>query len=84
MKEGTKREQFSYLEALSRLLVSIVPWLEKKCENDEEEKHRTQYCVLARTAIDSGTDPDSLDYMNLSNDFQPITHFLWERTRPKI
>ncbi|MBO1511460.1 DUF2264 domain-containing protein [Metabacillus bambusae] len=72
MKEGTNREQFSHLEALSRLLVGIAPWLEKKCENSEEEKLRTQYCELARVAIDSGTDPESPDYMNFSNEFQPI------------
>lgn len=72
MKEGANREQFSHLEALSRLLVGIAPWLETKCENGEEEKLRIQFCKLARVAIDSGTDPDSPDYMNFSDDFQPI------------
>ncbi|WP_157077415.1 DUF2264 domain-containing protein [Robertmurraya korlensis] len=72
MKEGTNREQFSHLEALSRLLVGMAPWLEKKSENSEEERLRIQYCELTRVAIDSGTDPDSPDYMNFSNDYQPI------------
>ncbi|MBU7592586.1 DUF2264 domain-containing protein [Metabacillus halosaccharovorans] len=72
MKEGTNREQFSHLEALSRLLVGMAPWLETTCENSEEEKLRTQYCELAREAIDAGTDPESPDYMNFSDDFQPI------------
>lgn len=72
MKEGTNREQFAHLEALSRLLVGMAPWLEKKSENREEEALRLQYCELARLAIDAGTDPNSPDYMNFSNDFQPI------------
>lgn len=72
MKEGTNREQFAHLEALSRLLVGMAPWLEKKSGDREEEALRLQYCELARLAIDAGTDPDSPDYMNFSNDFQPI------------
>ncbi|WP_373995095.1 DUF2264 domain-containing protein [Metabacillus litoralis] len=97
MKENTKREQFSHLEVLSRLLVGMAPWLEKKCENNEEENLRTPYCELARVAIDSGTNPDSPDYMNFSNDFQPIvdTAFLahtflrapnelWEKLEPRV
>lgn len=69
---GTKCERFSHLEALSRVLVGMAPWLERKCENSEEEKLRIEYCELAREAIDSGTDPESPDYMNFSDDFQPI------------
>ncbi len=72
MKEGTNREQFAHLEALSRLLVGMAPWLEKKSGDREEEALRLQYCELARLAIDAGTDPNSPDYMNFSNDFQPI------------
>ncbi len=56
MKKDTSREQFSHLEALSRLLVGMAPWLEKKCENSEENALRMQYCELARLAIDAGTD----------------------------
>lgn len=97
MKEGTNREKFTHLEALSRLLVGIAPWLEKACENNEEEKLRTHYCELAREAIDAGTDPFSPDYMNFSDDFQPIvdTAFLahaflrapnelWEKLESKV
>lgn len=72
MKAGTHRENFSHLEALSRLLAGMAPWLERESENSEEEKLRKQYCELAREAIDAGTDPDSPDYMNFSDDIQPI------------
>lgn len=72
MKEGTNRQQFTHLEALSRLLVGMAPWLERKSENKEEEALRMEYGELARIAIDAGTDPHSPDYMNFSTDFQPI------------
>ncbi|SFM08700.1 hypothetical protein SAMN04487943_107220 [Gracilibacillus orientalis] len=97
MKEGTNREQFAHLEAMARLLVGMAPWLELECENKEEEKLRVQYAGLARAAIDAGTDPQSPDYMNFSDDFQPIvdTAFLahaflrapnelWEKLDAKV
>lgn len=72
MMDGTYREKFSHLEALSRLLVGIAPWLERESENSDEEQLRKHYCELAREAIDAGTDPASPDYMNFSDDYQPI------------
>jgi len=72
MKEGTNRKQFTHLEALSRILVGMSPWLENKSENKEEDALRKEYCELARLAVDASTDPNSPDYMNFSNDFQPI------------
>ena len=72
MKEGTNRKQFTHLEALSRILVGMSPWLENKSENKEEDALRKEYCELVRLAVDASTDPNSPDYMNFSNDFQPI------------
>ncbi|MDC3416774.1 DUF2264 domain-containing protein [Aquibacillus salsiterrae] len=72
MREGTNREQFSHLEGLARLLVGVAPWLEQVCETSEEEALRVKYAELAREAIDAGTDPQSPDYMNFSDDIQPI------------
>lgn len=72
MKEGTYREKFSHLEAFARLLVGMAPWLERESEDQEEEKLRLKYAELAREAIDAGTDRNSPDYMNFSDDFQPI------------
>ncbi|RKL67255.1 hypothetical protein CR203_12160 [Salipaludibacillus neizhouensis] len=72
MQEGTSRENFSHLEALSRLLVGMAPWLERVSEDEEEEILRLKYAELARAAVDAGTDPTSPDYMNFSDDFQPI------------
>ncbi|MFA9557672.1 DUF2264 domain-containing protein [Evansella sp. AB-rgal1] len=72
MKEGTNREKFSHLEAFSRLLVGMAPWLERECEDEQEENIRLKYAELTRASIDAGTDPKSPDYMNFSDDFQPI------------
>ncbi|MBM7570323.1 DUF2264 domain-containing protein [Aquibacillus albus] len=96
-KEGASREKFSHLEAMSRLLVGIAPWLEKKSVNEKEEKLRLHFCNLARAAMDAGTDPASPDYMNFKDDFQPIvdTAFLaqailrapnelWEKLGAKV
>lgn len=33
MKKDTSRDKFAHLEALSRLLVGMAPWLEIKSEN---------------------------------------------------
>ncbi|WP_248926771.1 DUF2264 domain-containing protein [Paenibacillus hamazuiensis] len=69
---GTEREQFTYLEALGRLLCGIAPWLENGSRDAEEGRLRQRYAELARQAIDAGTDPDSPDYMNFSHGGQPI------------
>lgn len=72
MKEGTAREKFSHLEALSRLLQGMAPWLERVSTDEKEENLRLKYADLSRAAIGAGTDPESPDYMNFSDDFQPI------------
>ncbi|MDQ0233050.1 DUF2264 domain-containing protein [Metabacillus malikii] len=72
MIEGTSREKFSHLEALSRVLIGMAPWLETVSEDVKEETLRIKYADLARSAIDAGTEPNSPDYMNFSDDFQPI------------
>ncbi|WP_371068549.1 DUF2264 domain-containing protein [Sediminibacillus sp. JSM 1682029] len=72
MNTKTNREPFSALEAMARLLNGMAPWLERKQEDLGEEKIRQRYGELARKGIDAGTDPDSPDYMNFSEGFQPI------------
>ncbi|WP_077623000.1 DUF2264 domain-containing protein [Sediminibacillus massiliensis] len=71
MKKGTNRDHFSHLEAMARLLAGMAPWLEGEAEG-EEEQLREYYGRLAREAISAGTDPDSPDYMNFEEDYQPI------------
>jgi hypothetical protein len=72
--ENKKEEQrqYSHLEAFARTLVGIAPWLENPAQNAEEEKLRTHYVELVRAGLDAATDPESPDFMNFSQGFQPI------------
>lgn len=69
---NVKRKNFTHLEALARTLVGMAPWLEKVVIQEKEDHMRNHFCNLAREAIDAGTNPQSPDYMNFENDFQPI------------
>lgn len=72
--ENKKEEQrqYSHLEAFARTLVGIAPWLETPALDAEEEKLRTHYVELVRLGLDAATDPESPDFMNFSQGFQPI------------
>src|SRR6478752_6241449 len=59
------RSQYTYLEALGRLLAGISPWLES---GDNTQR----YSDLARQAIASAVDPSSPDYMNFDRGSQPV------------
>ncbi|KQN96354.1 hypothetical protein ASF12_25570 [Paenibacillus sp. Leaf72] len=70
---GQDRSDVTHLEALGRLLCGIAPWLESRGGADEaEERLRQQYAELSRAAIAAGCDPQSPDYMNFAEGFQPI------------
>lgn len=62
-----ERKQYTYLEALGRLLSGMAPWLESG-----EESEARQYAHLAREAIAAGVDPASPDYMNFTHGGQPV------------
>ena len=66
------REDYTYLEALGRLLCGMAPWLEIPAEDAEEEALRQKYAALAREAIAAAVDPASPDVMNFSMGYQPI------------
>jgi hypothetical protein len=70
--ETDERKNFTYLEALGRTLAGLAPWLENSNNSSDEEKLREEFCILARKAIDSATDPLSPDYVNFSFGLQPI------------
>ena len=71
---GSQRDriQYAHLEALARTLTGIAPWLDCRTADEQEEALRTEFCDLARKAIDSATDKDSPDYVNFGMGFQPI------------
>ncbi|WP_059102587.1 DUF2264 domain-containing protein [Shouchella shacheensis] len=66
------RVEYTHLEAMARLLVGMAPWLEAEASDEKEEQLRRQYGLLAREAMDAGTHPESSDFMNFSEGFQPI------------
>ncbi|OAM90450.1 hypothetical protein AW736_08105 [Termitidicoccus mucosus] len=61
---GTKQRDVTYLEALGRVLAGIAPWLELPADDTPEGRQRARLAVLAREAIDAGTDSKSPDFMN--------------------
>jgi hypothetical protein len=66
------RSKFACLEAAGRLLCGIAPWLESQDLTGKEEKLRVEFADLARRTIANGVDPNSDDYFNFEDDFQPI------------
>lgn len=67
-----QRRQFTYLEAMGRLLAGIAPWLESGPETGAEGDLRRRYAEWARMAIQAGTDPASPDFMNFNHGSQPV------------
>jgi len=61
------RASCSHLEAFSRLLMGIAPWLESVAEHPEEEQLRAHYASLAQLSLDAATNPDSPDRMNFGS-----------------
>ncbi len=66
------RRQFTYQEAMGRLLTGIAPWLESGPDSGLEGKLRNQYAEWSRIAIQSATDPASPDFMNFNKGSQPV------------
>jgi hypothetical protein len=67
-----ERREYTYLEALGRLLSGMAPWLESGPETGAEGKLRNEYAEWSRMAIESGTDPASPDFLNFNKGSQPI------------
>ena len=72
-KEGINdRANYTYLEALGRVVCGIAPWLEHTAEDAEEEKMRIVYAEMTRRAIRSAVTEGSPDCMNFERGLQPI------------
>jgi len=94
---GVDRSEYTYLEALGRLLAGMAPWLEDGEESGTEGELRASFAELAREALDAGTDPRSVDYMNFNSGLQPIVDAaflaqallrapteLWDKLQPRV
>lgn len=66
------RRQFTYLEAIARLLSGMAPWLEADLPSGAERALQDHYAELARAAIRSATDPTSPDFLNFDQGKQPL------------
>jgi hypothetical protein len=91
------RPQYTYLEAIGRLLAGIAPWLELGDDGTREGMERGRFATLARRAIDAGTDPASPDFLNFSKGRQPLVDAaflaqamlrapkeLWQKLEPRV
>lgn len=67
-----ERRQYTYLEALGRLLAGMAPWLELSGGDSQEAQLRQRHAELSRKAIAAAVDPSSPDYMNFSSGAQPV------------
>lgn len=67
-----ERKDYSHLEAFSRLVCGMAPWIENGPRDGAEGRLREQYAKLIRSGIKEATDPSSPDYMNFSDGLQPI------------
>jgi hypothetical protein len=69
---ASERSQYTYLEAIGRLLTGVAPWLESGDDSGPERKLRRKYGELARNSIAAAVDPASPDYMNFTRGSQPV------------
>lgn len=66
------RTHVTYLEGFGRLLSGMAPWLELGPDDTPEGKQREKYIQLALKGIHNATDPKAADFMNFTNDRQPL------------
>ena len=66
------RTHVTYLEGFGRLLSGMAPWLELGPDETPEGKLREKYIQLSIKSIHNATDPQAADFMNFTNDRQPL------------
>lgn len=69
------RARYTRLEAIGRTLVGIAPWLEldaSQCGDDAERQLQAKFRDLARQAVAHACNPNSPDYVNFREGFQPV------------
>ena len=71
-REEASRRRVTYLEALGRSLAGLAPWLEHSSADAAEQAQQVRYRALARRAIARAVDPVSPDFMNFTQDRQPV------------
>ncbi len=64
------RKNYSYLEAVGRLLAGIGPWL--ALDSEEEKPLRQKYFSLAQKGLANAVNPKAKDYLNYTKGGQPL------------
>ena len=74
MKPGAERDRapVTHLEAFGRTMAGIAPWLERGLDDTEEGQLRSRYIDLAQQAMANAVDPASPDFMNFTEERQPL------------
>ncbi|MDR2497423.1 MAG: DUF2264 domain-containing protein [Tannerellaceae bacterium] len=68
----SSRREFSYLEAVGRLLCGIAPWLELGPDDTPEGRLRTAYIAMTLAGIRNAVDPSSPDYLDFDRPSQAL------------
>jgi len=69
---GGARASSTHLEAFGRLLYGVAPWLALEHLSGDERNLQQEFIGLARDSLDAATDPQSPDFMNFTEDRQPL------------
>lgn len=69
---GANRQSVTHLEAIGRLLAGMAPWIELPVAAGDEGRFRDEYADLARRAIARAVDPSSPDFLNFTQERQPV------------
>ena len=66
------RREFSYLEAVGRLLCGIAPWLELGPDASSEGQLRSEYINMAVAGLRNAVDPSAADYLDFDRPSQAL------------
>lgn len=66
------RRKVTYLEAYGRLMAGMAPWMELGSDETEEGRIRGKMILLAQKSLRMAVDPQSPDYMNFTENQQPL------------
>jgi hypothetical protein len=69
---GQGRNPVTHLEAFGRTMTGIAPWLELGADASAEGELRRRYIGLAHAALAHAVDPRSPDFMNFTEQRQPL------------
>ena len=73
-KPGADRDRapVMHLEAFGRTMAGLAPWIELGPDDTEEGRLRATYIDLAQRAMANAVDPASPDFMNFTEERQPL------------